>query len=218
MEKPSVLYGEKLNEFHHKSLSNIMPIKNIPSVIKSGILCHEKAMAVEHTDISMTGVQNRRKNVIIPNGKSLHSYASLYFTARNPMMYKRIDCVDSLCVLAVSLDVLDIAGCIVTDRNAASSVVRFFTPRDGLRQIDFSKVFARSWTDSDPSRQMSNKAVKCAEVLIPDSVLYSYVIGAYVANEAAKSRLIRQGFEKPVAVRPDLFFKKEVTVFENSLG
>ena len=204
----SVLYSEKLREFNCKSLSNIMPIENIPSVIANGILCHDKAVKVNHSDISMAEVQLRRKNVTIPNGMKLHRYASLYFSARNPMMYKRKDFANRLCVLAVSLEALNIPGCVVTDRNAATDVVKFYTPEEGLKKIDFAKVFARDWTDSDVSIQVNKKAVKCAEVLIPDCVPYTHIVGAYVANEDVKTDLIRLGFDKRIAVWPDLFFAK----------
>ena len=204
----SILYAEKLRAFNHKSLSNIMPIENIPSVIKNGILCHDKAVAINHSDISLVEVQQRRNNVTIPNGMKLHRYASLYFSARNPMMYKRKNFANGLCVLAVSFDVLNIKGCVVTDRNAATDVVKFYTPEDGLRSIDFEKVFARDWTDNDFSTQVNKKAIKCAEVLIPDCVPYAYIVGAYVANEDVKADLIKSGFDKRIAVFPDLFFMK----------
>ena len=53
-------------------------------------------------DISNPDVQKRRGNKNI-NNVSLHDYASLYFDARNPMMYYEIahNRLDELCVICV---------------------------------------------------------------------------------------------------------------------
>ena len=74
-----------------------------------------------HKSIAMSDVQSRRDNVVIPNGGHLHSYANAYFNPRNPMMYKRKDMAETLCVLAISALVLDCAGTIISDGNAASA-------------------------------------------------------------------------------------------------
>ncbi len=60
----------------------------------------------------------------------MHSYANLYFDARNPMMYCLLDQPD-LIVVRVSSEVLDIPNSVVTDGNAASGVTRFY-PSPGL--------------------------------------------------------------------------------------
>ncbi len=58
-------------------LYNIMPIKNIPTVIKHGILSYNN-IDFQHESIADPDVQERR-NKTIPNGKELHSYVNLYF-------------------------------------------------------------------------------------------------------------------------------------------
>ena len=110
---------------HRKSIYNIQPISNIPSVISQGILSYNRAVVLEHVSIAMSDVQNRRNDVTIPQGGPLHSYANAYFDPRNPMMYKRQNMADSLCVLAISASVLDFAGTISSDGNAASQYSRF---------------------------------------------------------------------------------------------
>jgi len=61
----------------------------------------------------------------VPNGRALHEYANLYICPRNPMLLKKSDIHERICVLQVSVDVLDIPNVIVTDSNAASKYVSF---------------------------------------------------------------------------------------------
>ena len=73
-----------------KYVYNIMPIDNISSIITNGILCYHRAeKLLNHTSIAMNDVQSIREQVTI-HEKSLHDYANLYFSFRNPMMYKSL--------------------------------------------------------------------------------------------------------------------------------
>ena len=125
MEKPSRVFYDKTRR---KSVFNIQPICNIPSVIENGILSYNRAQEIRHASVAMADVQRRRNDITIPQGLPLHDYANAYFDPRNPMMYKRQHEVENLCVLAISSEVLDLEGTIVSDGNAASSYSRFFTP------------------------------------------------------------------------------------------
>ena len=166
-----------------KYLYNIMPVSNIPSVIHRGILSYDQVRLIQHQSVAMNEVQVRRDRVIIPKvERRLHSYANLYFTHHNPMMYKRKDQADELCILAIDSKIMNVPGCILTDQNAASSVARFYSPEEGLREINFDKVFAKYWTSSDYYEEKNNKRIKCAEVLIPDKIPFGFVCGAYVAS------------------------------------
>lgn len=190
-----------------KYFYNIMPIKNIPSVIAHGILSFYNTQSLPHESIALTDVQIRREKVQIPNGSKLHSYANLYFTYHNPMLYKRKDEADSICILAVSPRVLNIEGCILSDQNASTDLVKFYTPEDGLENIDFNMVFAQNWTDSNPYTYQLKKAKKCAEILIPGCVPYAYIVGAYVVSQANLDLLTGMGFDKQILVRPKLFYR-----------
>ena len=90
------------NRTGRKYVYNITSIENVPSIIESGILCFNLAGKIPHNSIAIPTVQDRREQVTIPNGLKLHSYANLYFDYNNPMLYKRKDVADNLCVLAVS--------------------------------------------------------------------------------------------------------------------
>ena len=203
---PSQLFYERTKK---KSVYNIQPISNIPSIISRGILSYNRAAAMRHVTIAMVDVQSRRDNVIIPQGNALHSYANAYFDPRNPMMYKRKDMAETLCVLAISALVLDCAGTIISDGNAASAYSRFYSPQDGIQKLDFCEIYGQWWLDEDSYEQMKRKRIKCAEILVPDVIAYEYIIGAIVVNEQARQELILQGFEKKIVIEPKTFFRKE---------
>ena len=123
------------------------------------------------------------------------------------MLYKRQGQADDLCVLAISSSALDIDGCIVTDRNAATELVKFYSPEAGIDQIGFEKVFAKYWTHDDPYEQANHKAIKCAEVLVPYKIPFDLVKGAYVVSDEAKQKMIDAGFDRKTVVAPKVFYR-----------
>lgn len=188
-----------------KALYNIMPIANIPSVTQSGILSYN-SVPDNHISVADPDVQDRRDKYI-PGGKELHSYANLYFDPRNPMMYRRRNEYKDLCILAITAQILDIDGVVVTDQNAATSLVKFIEPHEMQGALDFDIIYMRDWNDSDYYEKIRKRHKKCAEVLVPDNVPYSYIIGAYVADNETEQKLRDQGFDKRIKVNPDKFFK-----------
>lgn len=205
MSIPSELFAEKTKK---KCVYNIQPIVNIPSVIRYGLLSYERVTRIEHESIAMIDVQNRRDNVIIPNGGGLHSYANAYFDPRNPMMYKRKDRAQSLCVLAILSTVLNLDGVIISDGNAASEYSRFYAPEEGIQKLDFARIYDEWWTDDDLCEQLKRKRIKCAEVLVPNVIPYEYIIGAIVVNEQAQYDLKSKEFQQKIVIQPNVFFGK----------
>lgn len=185
-----------------------MPIENIPSVLSRGILCFEEAKKfINHISIANEEVQEKRDKKIVPNGLRLHQYANLYFTYHNPMMYVKKNEAENLCILVISSSVLDIDGCVVSDRNAASSYVRFYSPIDGVEMIDFEKVFAEYWLHDNYYEWVEHRAIKCAEILIPNYIPFKYIEGAYVLDNNSMDRLLELGFYKQIAVNRSVFFR-----------
>nr|VFJ57368.1 MAG: protein of unknown function (DUF4433) [Candidatus Kentron sp. FW] len=193
---------DRVVEFH-----SIMPIGNIPSVLKHGILSHKRATNLPHSDVSMMEVQDRRDKMLVPGGLPLHRYANLYFDAHNPMMYKRLAQVESLCVLSVSIDVLKLPGAMITDQNAASDYARFYSPTE-LNNLPFDRIFAEDWRHPDDEIDYwQHKSQKCAEVLAPNVIPTDFIQKAYVVNETTKTKLSAIGFPKPIEIMPRLFFR-----------
>lgn len=187
-------------EFH-----NIMPIANIPLVMQHGLLSYELAERLPHRSVAMSEIQDRRDRVQVPGGLRLHQYANLYFHARNPMMFKRKDEAQRLCVLRVSRQVLNLANVVLSDQNASSDYVRFLSPNQ-MSFINLDMVFARDWTSPDRIAYYRQKAAKCAEVLVPNSISSGFIEGAYVVNQVAHQALLATGFNRPITINPDLFF------------
>lgn len=187
-------------------LFNIQAIDNIPSIMQRGLLSNVGASTIEHTSIAMQEIQDRRDAVIIPNGMPLHKYANVYFDPKNPMLYKRKGENENICILKFDRSILDIEGAIVSDRNASSAYASFYSPKDGLNEIDFRLVFSTNWLDEDQYEYFRKKSIKCAEVLIPFCIPYDYVVSAAVYSETAKEKLTKAGFDRTIYVDPKFFF------------
>ena len=183
----------------------IMPIGNVPSVMQHGLLSHERAAALAHHSVAMQEVQDRRDKKQVPGGLKLHQYANLYFHARNPMMFSRKEQAQQLCVLRVSREVMNLDNVVLADQNASSDYVRFLSSEQ-LRAINFDMVYARDWRSDDRITYWRQKAAKCAEVLVPQSVPLALIFGAYVVNLQASEVLLAVGFNRPITIDADMFF------------
>ena len=188
-----------------KELHFITPIANLDSILMRGILCHNRAARLAHRSVALESVQDLRRGKSIPGGLSLHSYANLYFDARNAMMYY-LKNKPNLVVIRVSPDVLDIPDTVVTDGNAASGPTRFYPSPGGLRHLNSTRVFAWSWDDPDLWVKIEKKRVRQAEVLVPNLVPSEYIEGCYV--DTRENRRACLEFEDlSVDVRREIFFK-----------
>lgn len=185
----------------------IMPMANMGSVMAHGVLSYERAARLPHHSVALQPVQERRDQKQVPGGLKLHQYANLYFHARNPMLFKRRGDAPDLCVLRISIEVLKLPGVVITDQNAATDWVRFFSPTQ-WQQLSFDDIFANDWRHpNEPGRYYQHKRRKCAEVLVPDRVESRYLRGAYVIDGQAEYRLRGLGFNLPIRIDPVLFFK-----------
>ena len=126
------------------------------------------------------------------------------------MLFKRRGEAPDICVLQVSTAVLALDGTVMSDQNAASDYARFLDPRQ-WRLLDFDDIYAEDWRHPDDRiAYWRHKARKCAEVLVPHRVDSGFVVGAYVVDNAAESRLLGLGFALPITTAPMLFFRQGV--------
>jgi len=192
-----------------RELHNIMPISNIPSVIKYGILSHNRQAkrGLSAQSVAMQEIQGIRAKKRVPGGRSLHSYANLYFNAHNAMLSKRRSQNQRICILRIAPEVLTTAGVVISDQNAASNYAQFRPYPKGLSVLDFDMIDAESWIHADNQiLEWRHKSVKCAEVLVPDRVAPEYIIGAYVCDDVAEQSLRSAGFPHTIEVRRSIFF------------
>ncbi len=175
-------------------LDYITPIANLASILRHGILSHNGARGLgPHCTIAKPEVQNLRARIKVPQGLPLHDYVNLYICARNPMLFLRKAQHATLSVLRIGTAVLDLAGVVITDQNAASDYVRFVPSPDGLSIVDRDLTFAEYWTHEDQIEFWRHKSIKCAEVLVPDCVTPRYILGAYVSCPEAQSLVEAMG-------------------------
>lgn len=190
-----------------KKLYYITPIANAVSIMQHGILSNKLSKKLPHESLAMEEIQSKRTNKQIPGASKLHEYANLYFDAHNPMLSKRRDQNDQICILYVDPSVLDLPDVIISDRNAASDWARFSTVSDGLAALDNNKIYAKYWTNANNQYDLwENKSIKCAEVLIPGSVEPRYIPGAYVANQTALKAFKKLKIQLTVCIKSDIFF------------
>ena len=200
-----------MNRSQITELYNIMLIANMPSVLKHGILSHNKIKDIPHESIAMPEIQERRQLRFVPGGRPLHDYANLYFHARNPMMYVRRNLHHSLCVLRISPEVLDLPNVVISDRKASTDYVRFAAATGGLSMVNYDLVFARDWNHENPIVKAEHKAVKCAEVLVPEKIDPKFIMGCYVSGPEGSQLLIKllsSPDQLGIALKGDLFFNE----------
>ena len=114
-----------------------------------------------------------------------------------------------ICVLSISPDVLSIPGAVVSDMNAARDYAGFFDPLRDLDKLDFDSIYLKNWDHPEPYKKYMLKGKLCAEALIPIMVDFRYVQSAYMASSLVQEKLQSFGFNKPIYIYSDMFFRGE---------
>lgn len=198
------MHRDELEELHF-----ITAIDNVPSILEHGILSHSLSASRSHRSLAKQDVQEIRKTVTVPGGQNLHQYANLYVTARNPTLRRMIGDHghQEISVLRISTDVLDIPNVVITDQNAAALKYRRFAAGPaGLRIVDKDMVFAEYWTHRHPADEFRHRSVKCAEVLVPNRVDPSFILGGYVSCRESQERIQTEAPDLVSTINPPLFF------------
>jgi hypothetical protein len=195
--------SNRVHEFH-----NIQPIENVPSILELGILSFYEAIKLPHLSIARDDIQKKRDVKIIPGGLPLHQYASLYFDARNPMMFKRINERKDLCVLKISKSVDEIENVVFSDQNASSDYARFYSPEEGYERLNFDLIYTADWRHpNDQVMYFKHRSIKCAEVLIPNLLPPQYIKSIYISDENMRQYVKSLCPNINVEINPYLFFK-----------
>lgn len=195
-----------------KSLFYITHVENLPSILHHGILSHAQVEAkkVPYQAIYDSEIVGNRKDKATPDRASLWEYANLYFQPRNPMMYRVVHekTTKNLAVVGVKPDVLNGAGVLLTDGNAANRPTRFYHVAEGLPVIrsQWSVIQAEFWRPDDGSKRKI-----MAECLVPDNITPDHVHSIFVANQEAKLRAeeILGTCKIPVVPEPNMFFRPQ---------
>lgn len=195
----------EVTELHY-----IVSVDNLRSILRRGIYSYNRmeTSGLKHVSVANLEVQARRERKVPGTDRTVHDYANLYFNARNAMMFvvKHGTGVESLAVLGVSPDVLDLDDVVISDTNAAVGFTRFRPYPEGLALVDRGVVFAKYWGHDDPIETIRHKQKMCAEVLVPELVEAEYIRRIHVSCRATKEK-VASLTELPVEVTPYLFFE-----------
>lgn len=195
-----------------RELFYITHIENIPSILEKGILSHERIETerVHPTAIYAKDIVNSRKWKTTPAGKSLWSYANLFFQPRNPMMYRVVHEIGkaNLAVVGIDKKVLFQPGVFITDGNAANEPTQFYVQSAGLKMLQqqWAVVQNEWWNNLDGSKRRI-----MAECLIPDFINVEHIRSIYVACENAQASVKDMVGHPPISIvpEPNMFFQPD---------
>jgi len=181
-------------------------IDNLASIIHNGLLSHNEAyrQGLIEADISDPNVQDIRANTVDPfYNRPLHNYVPLYFSPRNPMLYRRREIQEDIVILGLDPRLLSEPNIIFTDGNAAASETFFYTGISRLGQLPWNSIRARSWTDIE-----DGKRIKCAEVLVHSRIEPSRIQVVFCYSDKHRETIItaKQGTLIIGRVNRDLYF------------
>jgi ssDNA thymidine ADP-ribosyltransferase, DarT len=190
----------------------ISHVANVASILRMGILSHNRAARVPHAGVDLATVQEIRSNIRISPERMLHDHANLYICGRNAMMFYVVEHnrLSDICLLRVSPEVLDLPDVVVADGNAARRYsTKFSAPDAGIAALDFDRVHAEWWSrHGNETANYEHKRVKQAEVLVPDTVDPRLIVGAYAPTSDAEAAIVTStGGRLPVLVTRYPFFR-----------
>lgn len=174
---------------------------NVQSILNYGILNNYDAhkYAANFIDISDSSVQANRERVEPIFQRKIHSYASLYIKPRNPMMFVRQEIQNNLCLLEVSLKVLNNREFLITDGNAAALNTKFNASIDGLDLLDWNVLRARYWNDFP-----DGKRKRCAEILVYPRIMPEFISKIHCCSDQTLNFLAN--FTSKALLTKELFF------------
>jgi len=194
-----------------RGLYYITHVDNVPSILKHGILCHEKieAEGIPFTRIYDEEIVSNRHAIHVPDGRSLWKFANVYFQPRNPMLYRVIHekPVKEIAIIAVQPSILDRLDCYISNGNAAHSLSYILTMGDGkkiLKDIIKETLSVEYWKEMDGSKRKI-----MAECLVPDMISPDYIQAVYVSGHDTQKNVEAAIplAKTPVIPEPHMFFQ-----------
>jgi hypothetical protein len=194
-----------INQFLSHGISSLWHLThkdNVASIMHNGILnhydAHKEQVAV--IDISDPEVQRTRGRIVETiYGQKIHSYAPLYVNCRNPMLYRRMNLQEHLCLLQIDLSVLLKTQSLVSDGNAASRTTKYYRPSDDLTLLPWDVLNAEYWSGfEDGSRK------RCSEVLVYPKVMPEFITKIHCYSDNTLNYLL--GTHPNISITRKLFF------------
>ena len=191
-------------EYSIEYLYHMTYINNLTSIITNGLLSHNEAYrrGLIEVDISDPDVQDRRANRKIDE-IPLHEYVPLYFSPRNPMLYRRKQHQDDIVILGIEPQLLLETNVIFSDGNAAAGETRFYRGAQMLNQLPWNVIWAQYWNDFEDGKRM-----KCAEILVYPTVAPNRIKAVFCRSQKHSNVILAaiQRTDIIGMVYPDLYF------------
>lgn len=187
-------------------LYHMTHVDNLTSIIENGLLSHNEAyrQGLIEADISDPSVQDIRAGKVDPfYNRPLHEYVPLYFSPRNPMLYRRRGIQEDILILGLSPQILSEPNTLFTDGNAAASGTSFYQGVQMLNQLPWDSIKAKSWTDVEDGKRR-----KCAEVLVYPKISPARIQMIFWYSKKHREAVItaKQGTSIIEKVNRDLYF------------
>jgi hypothetical protein len=140
-------------------------LSNLCSILEHGLLSHNEAHRLKLVTMDISdpevncGIRANKKDTI--HNQPLHDYVPLYFSPRNPMLFKRRELQKKLVILGINPQLIIESSTVFSDGNAASKDTNFYNDVAMLDNLPWNVINAPSWSDFPAGRR-----IKCAEVLV----------------------------------------------------
>jgi len=201
--------NSQFSKYGIKYLYHMTHKKNLPYILKHGLLCHEDAhdSGYNKKNIANSDVIARRERKIDPIYNQLViNYVPFYFRIKNPMLFVKRAIQDDIVILCYDPSLLLKEETIFTDGNAASDNTKFFNDISNLNKLNWECLNARYWHDFP-----DGKREKMAEVLVGGTkVRNNYLQKIYCYSNSTyyeiKKKLSYSTNSLPVERNQKLFF------------
>ena len=195
-----------------RELFYITHVKNIKSILEKGILCHNRVeeLGIQSEKIYNKAVVARREAITVPSdGRSLWSFANLYFQARNPMLFTviRNKPINEIAVVGVDKNILNRDDIFLSTGNAANSQTEIVpaSQKGKILPVIMKQVDRVYWNEVDGSKRKI-----MAECLVPEFVPPQYIRSVYFGDYKAKYE-VQESLGNPTNVSfmyvPGMFFQ-----------
>jgi ssDNA thymidine ADP-ribosyltransferase, DarT len=192
-----------------RNLYYITHLDNVPSILRHGILSHEEIQrkGLHFTAIYDVDIVSRRSHISVPDGRTLWSFANLYFQPRNPMLYRVAmeRGVDRVAVVAVKTNVLARPDVMFANGSAAhqSTIIVPATQRHQFIK-EIADIHSLTWWNAEDG----SKRRIMAECLVPRLIEPALIDAVYVANaKVAEALQASVGKSIHVIAEPHMFFE-----------
>ena len=198
-------------EFRTRELYYITHIDNVPSILERGILSHDRVEEdqLKYTPIYDEQIVANRQSRLVPDGRTLWSFANLYFQPRNAMLYRvaHEKNPEDIAIVAVRREIMDNPDTYFSTGNAAhsqSNILNRTEAAKDLMPIVKEAVAREWWSEADGS-----KRTMVAECLVPNVVGSDFVQSVYVSSYASAGKLRARLGTSDIAVipQPGMFFE-----------